>query len=166
MNKEILMVAEAVSNEKAVPREKIFEALESALAHATKKKYDGDIEVRVSIDRNTGDFDTFRRWQVVEDTGEGLAHPFREIGLEAARYDDASLDIGDYVEEQIESIVFDRITTQTAKQVIVQKVREAERAQIVEAYEDNVGELINGTVKRANREHVILDLGNTRPIYL
>ncbi|EKE79928.1 transcription termination factor NusA [Idiomarina xiamenensis] len=160
MNKEILMVAEAVSNEKAVPREKIFEALESALAHATKKKYDGDIEVRVSIDRNTGDFDTFRRWQVVEDTGEGLAHPFREIGLEAARYDDASLDIGDYVEEQIESIVFDRITTQTAKQVIVQKVREAERAQIVEAYEDNVGELINGTVKRANREHVILDLGN------
>ena len=77
MSKEILLVAEAVSNEKAVPREKIFEALESALAHATKKKYDGDIDVRIDIDRATGEFDTFRRWLVVEDTDTGLEHPYR-----------------------------------------------------------------------------------------
>jgi len=160
MTKEILMVAEAVSNEKDVPREKIFEALESALAHATKKKYDGDIDVRISIDRSTGEFETFRRWLVVEDSGTGLEHPYSEIGLEAAQYENPELQLGDYVEEQIESIEFDRITTQTAKQVIVQKVREAERAKVVEEYQDQVGELVSGTVKRANREHVILDLGN------
>lgn len=160
MSKEILLVAEAVSNEKAVPREKIFEALESALAHATKKKYDGDIEVRIDIDRNTGEFDTFRRWLVVEDTDTGLEHPYREISLSAAQYEDPSVNAGDYVEEQIDSIQFDRITTQTAKQVIVQKVREAERAQVVDEYRDQVGEMVSGIVKRANREHVILDLGN------
>jgi len=160
MSKEILLVAEAVSNEKAVPREKIFEALESALAHATKKKYDGDIDVRIDIDRATGEFDTFRRWLVVEDTDTGLENPYREISLSAAQYENPELQLGDYVEEQIESIQFDRITTQTAKQVIVQKVREAERAQVVDEYRDQVGELVTGTVKRANREHVILDLGN------
>jgi len=160
MSKEILLVAEAVSNEKAVPREKIFEALESALAHATKKKYDGDIEVRIDIDRTTGEFDTFRRWLVVEDTDTGLEHPYREISLSAAQYEDPSVNAGDYVEEQIDSIQFDRITTQTAKQVIVQKVREAERAQVVDEYREQVGEMVSGIVKRANREHVILDLGN------
>lgn len=160
MNKEILLVAEAVSNEKDVPREKIFEALESALAHATKKKYEGDIDVRVSIDRSTGDFKTYRRWLVVEDTGAALEHPFREIGVEAAQYEDDSVQLGDFIEEEIDSIEFDRITTQTAKQVIVQKVREAERAKVVEEYQDQVGSLVSGTVKRANREHVILDLGN------
>ncbi|KPD24578.1 MULTISPECIES: transcription termination factor NusA [Idiomarina] len=160
MSKEILLVAEAVSNEKAVPREKIFEALESALAHATKKKYEGDIDVRIDIDRQTGEFDTYRRWLVVDDTDEGLEHPYREISLSAAQYEDPSLQLGDYVEEQIDSIQFDRITTQTAKQVIVQKVREAERAQVVDEYRDQVGEMVSGIVKRANREHVILDLGN------
>ncbi|WP_300317064.1 transcription termination factor NusA [Idiomarina sp.] len=160
MSKEILLVAEAVSNEKAVPREKIFEALESALAHATKKKYEGDIDVRIDIDRQTGEFDTYRRWLVVEDSDEGLEHPYREISLSAAQYEDPSLQPGDYVEEQIDSIQFDRITTQTAKQVIVQKVREAERAQVVDEYRDQVGEMVSGIVKRANREHVILDLGN------
>ncbi|ASG66128.1 transcription termination/antitermination protein NusA [Idiomarina piscisalsi] len=160
MSKEILLVAEAVSNEKAVPREKIFEALESALAHATKKKYEGDIDVRIDIDRQTGEFDTYRRWLVVEDSDEGLEHPYREISLSAAQYEDPSLNLGDYVEEQVDSIQFDRITTQTAKQVIVQKVREAERAQVVDEYRDQVGEMVSGIVKRANREHVILDLGN------
>ncbi len=160
MNKEILLVAEAVSNEKAVPREKIFEALEIAIATATKKKYEGDIEVRVSIDRKTGDFRTFRRWMVVEDSSDGLENPFREMSLEAAQYDDPELDLGGYVEDEIDSIAFDRITTQTAKQVIVQKVREAERAQVVEEYEDKVNELLTGVVKKANRESVILDLGN------
>ena len=159
MNKEILLVVDAVSNEKAVPREKIFQALETALATATKKKYEGDVEVRVAIDRKTGDFDTFRRWQVVE--GDGIMqNPYREISLDAARYDDPSIQLGDYVEEQIESITFDRITTQTAKQVIVQKVREAERAQVVEQFRDQEGTIITGVVKKVNRDSVILDLGS------
>ncbi|RUO32168.1 transcription termination/antitermination protein NusA [Aliidiomarina sedimenti] len=159
MNKEILMVAEAVSNEKAVPRDKIFEALESALATATKKKYDGEIEVRVNIDRQTGDFDTFRRWKIVPDDAQ-MENPYAEISLSAAQYDEPELQLGDYVEEQVESIKFDRITTQTAKQVIVQKVREAERAMVVEEYEDQVGELISGIVKKTTRDNIILDLGN------
>lgn len=159
MNKEILMVAEAVSNEKAVPRDKIFEALESALATATKKKYNGEIDVRVSIDRNTGSFDTFRRWKVVADDAV-MENPYAEMSISAAQYDDPELQLDDYVEEQIESIKFDRITTQTAKQVIVQKVREAERAMVVEEYQDQVGELISGIVKKATRDNIILDLGN------
>ena len=159
MNKEILLVAEAVSNEKQVPREKIFEALEFAIASATKKKNEGDIEVRVSIDRTTGDFDTFRRWLVIEDDQE-QENPYAELTLSAAQIDEPDVKPGDYVEEQIESIAFDRITTQTAKQVIVQKVREAERAQMIAEYEDKVGELVTGTVKKVNRDNIIIDLGN------
>lgn len=161
MAKEILLVAEAVSNEKAVPREKIFEALEFALATATKKKHEGEIEVRVSIDRKTGEYDTFRRWMVVNPQEDGsLENPFSEITLEAARFDDDSIELGDFVEEQIESIKFDRITTQMAKQVIVQKVREAERALVVEAYKDQQGELVTGVVKKATRDAIVIDLGN------
>lgn len=159
MNKEILLVAEAVSNEKQVPREKIFEALEFALASATKKKNVGEIEVRVSIDRDSGDFDTFRRWKVIEDD-QVQENPYAEMTLSAAQIDAPEIQIGDYVEEQIESIEFDRITTQTAKQVIVQKVREAERMQMIAEYEDKVGELVTGTVKKTNRDNVIIDLGN------
>jgi N utilization substance protein A len=159
MSKEILLVAEAVSNEKQVPREKIFEALEFALASATKKKNDGDIEVRVEIDRETGDFDTFRRWMVVEDDAE-QENPFAEITISAAQIDEPEIELGGFVEEQIDSISFDRITTQTAKQVIVQKVREAERAQMIAEYEDKVGELVTGTVKKVNRDNVLIDLGN------
>lgn len=159
MNKEILLVAEAVSNEKQVPREKIFEALEFAIASATKKKNEGEIEVRVSIDRNTGDFDTFRRWLVIEDD-QPQENPYAEITLSAAQIDEPEIKIGDYVEEQIESIAFDRITTQTAKQVIVQKVREAERAQMIDEYRDRVGDLITGAVKKVNRDNIIIDLGN------
>lgn len=159
MAKELLLVAEAVSNEKAVPREKIFEALEFALAAATKKKHTVEIEVRVTIDQETGEYDTFRRWLVVPDDHE-MENPCAEMSISAAQYDAPELQLGDYVEEQIESIKFDRITTQMAKQVIVQKVREAERGQIAEQYYDQVGELITGIVKKMNRDNVILDLGN------
>ena len=156
MAKEILLVAEAVSNEKAVPKEKIFEALEFALATATKKKHDGEIDVRVAIDRKTGNYDTFRRWKIAEVLEDGsLEHPYSEITLEAAQVEDPSLQLGDYVEEQIESIKFDRITTQMAKQVIVQKVREAERALVVEEYKDQQGELVTGVVKKATRDAII-----------
>lgn len=159
MNKEILLVVDAVSNEKAVPREKIFEALETALATATKKKYEGDILVRVEIDRKSGDFKTFRRWQVVADQ-DSLTNPYGEITLEAAQIDEPEIQIGDFVEDEIDSVTFDRITTQTAKQVIVQKVREAERMQVVEQFKDQEGEIITGVVKKATRDNVILDLGN------
>ncbi|MBQ1784235.1 MAG: transcription termination/antitermination protein NusA [Gammaproteobacteria bacterium] len=157
MNKEILLVVEAVSNEKGVPREKIFQALETALATATKKKTEGDIEVRVAIDRKTGDYDTFRRWMVVAD--DGLTNPYQEITLSAAQVDEPEIQLGGYVEEQIDSVAFDRITTQTAKQVIVQKVREAERAQVVDQFRAREGELVTGVVKKVTRDSVILDLG-------
>ncbi|ASD67744.1 transcription termination factor NusA [Pseudoalteromonas piscicida] len=161
MAKEILLVAEAVSNEKAVPREKIFEALEFALATATKKKHGGEIEVRVTIDRKTGEYDTFRRWKAVEPQEDGsLENPYAEITIEAAQVDEPDIQLGDYVEEQIESIKFDRITTQMAKQVIVQKVREAERALVVDAYKDQKGELVTGVVKKATRDAIVIDLGN------
>ena len=160
MSKEILLVVDAVSNEKALPRESIFEAMETALETATKKKYEGDIVVRVAIDRITGEFDTFRRWLIVEDNGEPMENPYAEISLAAAQYENPELKAGDYVEDQIESVKFDRVTTQTAKQVIVQKIREAERALVVDAYQEQVGELVTGVVKKSSRESVILDLGN------
>ena len=159
MSKEILLVVDAVSNEKALPRESIFEAMETALETATKKKYDGDIAVRVSIDRTTGEFDTFRRWLVVNDDHD-MENSYAEITLSAAQYGDVEIGLGDYFEEQIKSVTFDRVTTQTAKQVIVQKIREAERALIVDAYQDQIGELVTGVVKKASRDSVILDLGN------
>ncbi len=161
MNKEILLVVDAVSNEKGVEKEIIFQAIEAALASATRKKHGGDIEVRVQIDRATGDYETFRRWLVVDDAETPvLENPMAEITLSAARAEDPEINVEDYVEDQIESIEFGRIAAQTAKQVIVQKVREAERAKVVEAFQDQVGQLITGTVKRADRGTIVLDLGN------
>ena len=160
MNKDILYVADAVSNEKGVDKEIIFEAIEAALATATRKKNNKDIDVRVDIDRETGDYETFRRWLVVEDTGEGLENPLAEITLEAARIDDPDIQPGEYIEEQIESVEFGRIAAQTAKQVIVQKVREAERARVIDAFQGREGELVMGTVKRVERGNVYLDLGD------
>ncbi len=160
-NKEILLVVDAVSNEKDVDADIIFQALEVAIATATKKKHGMDIDVRVAIDRATGDYDTFRRWQVVSLEGDELIeNPLSEITLEAAQVDAPEIKAGEYIEEQIESIAFGRIAAQTAKQVIVQKVREAERAKVIEAFESRVGELITGVVKKTNRDSIILDLGN------
>ena len=157
MNKEILLVVEAVSNEKGVEKGIIFEAIEAALAMATKKRYTNDIDVRVSIDRDTGDYETFRRWEIVAD--EGMEHPERQTTLSAAQVEDPDIQVGDFTEEQIESVGFGRISAQTAKQVIVQKVREAERAQVFAEYKDRIGELVMGVVKRVERGNVYLDLG-------
>jgi len=160
MSKEILLVVEAVSNEKDVPKEVIFEAMEAALASATRKKAGGDIDARVAIDRETGDFSTFRRWEVVEDPGqEGPEAPERQLTLSAARERDPLAEVGDYVEESMESVLFGRIAAQTAKQVIVQKVRDAERSKVIEAYQDRKGELVTGVVKKADRGTIQLDLG-------
>jgi len=159
-NKEILLVVDAVSNEKDVERDIIFEAIEAALATATKKKRGIDIDVRVAIDRESGHYDTYRRWLVVEPEAGTLENPLAEITLEAAQIDEPEIKAGDYVEDEIESIAFGRIAAQTAKQVIVQKVREAERAKVLEAFESRVGELVTGVVKKTTRDSIILDLGN------
>lgn len=158
MSKEILLVVEAVSNEKNVDKDIIFDALEAALATATKKRYEGDIEARVSIDRDTGDYATFRRWQVIADE-EPLEFPEHQLYYHEAIQKIPQIEIGGYIEEPLESVAFGRIAAQTAKQVIVQKVREAERAQVVDAYKDRIGELVTGVVKRVERGNIILDLG-------
>ena len=157
MSKEILLVVEAVSNEKGVSKDIIFEAIEQALATATKKRYEEDSDIRVVIDRRTGDYDTFRRWEVMPD--DEMALLGTQFTLEEAHEHDTSLKAGDVYEEQVENVGFGRIAAQTAKQVIVQKVREAERRQIIEEYRDRIGELISGIVKKANRDSIVLDLG-------
>jgi N utilization substance protein A len=159
MNKEILMVVEAVSNEKGVEKEIIFEAIEAALASATRKRYGEDIDVRVSIDRESGEYDTFRRWLVFEDESDQLEFPERELRMLDAVEVDPDAEPGGYVEVPIESVEFGRIAAQTAKQVIVQKVREAERSMVVEEYQERVGELLSGVVKRVDRNGVYIDLG-------
>ncbi len=158
MNKEILLVAEAVSNEKGVPRGIIFEAIEQALATATKKRYDEEADIQVTIDRTTGDYTTLRRWKVVADDQVALLGT--EFTLEEAHEKNTELKAGDIYEEQVENVEFGRIAAQTAKQVIVQKVREAERAQVVDEYRDRVGSLLNGTVKKVTRDNIIIDLGS------
>ena len=158
MNKEILMVAEAVSNEKGVSEDIIFEAIELALATATKKRYDEESDIEVVIDRTSGDYVTKRKWLVVPDTE--LALLGTQFTTEEAIEADASLVPGDVHEEVIDNVGFGRIAAQTAKQVIVQRVREAERAQVVDQYKDRLGELLAGTVKKVTRDNIILDLGN------
>jgi transcription termination/antitermination protein NusA len=163
MDKEILLVADAVSNELDVDKQVIFEALEAALVMATRKRYSGDVEVRVTIDQTTGNYDTFRQWEVVEGNEEfegGVEYPDCELTLEAAQALKTDAKIGDIVESPLESVAFGRIAAQTAKQVIVQKVREAERAKVQAAFQKRVGELLSGVVKKSNRDFVILDLGN------
>ncbi|MBM4199072.1 MAG: transcription termination/antitermination protein NusA [Gammaproteobacteria bacterium] len=159
MSKEIMMVVDAVSNEKGVDKEVIFEALEAALASATRKKHGEEWDVRVAINRKSGDYDTFRRWKVFADDSKELEVPDRELRLEDALDVNAKAEIGGFVEEPMESVQFGRIAAQQAKQVIVQKVREAERAQVVDAYQDRVGQLVSGVVKRVDRNGIFVDLG-------
>ncbi len=161
MNKEILTVVDVVSNEKGVSKDIIFEAIEAALATATKKRNREDIEARVSIDRETGDYNTFRRWEVIEDDEEiELEFPTRQTRLTDAKEKDSGIEVGGFIEEPMASVEFGRIAAQTAKQVIVQKVREAERKQVVEAYQDQVDTMVSGVVKRVERGNVIMDLGS------
>ncbi|MGN1392521.1 MAG: transcription termination factor NusA [Succinivibrionaceae bacterium] len=171
MSKEILAIVDAVSNEKAIDREKVFEALEGALAIASKKKFEGlDVDIKATINRKNGDFTINRRWLVVDKEGS-LEYPSRETTLEAARVDEPNIVPGDYVEEQLEAEksinsdknktgLFDRITAQTVKQVLQQKIKEAERQQVIDMFQQHVGKVVIGTVKKATRELVTLDLGN------
>ena len=175
MNKEVLTVVESVSNEKGVTKDVIFEAIELALAMATKRRHheivedehgrrEADAEFVVRIDRESGNYETFRRWEVIgpdrvlEEDQE--PNPDAELTPEQAKAIDPGLAIGDSHEVPVPSVEFGRIAAQTAKQVIVQKVREAERAQVLDLYESRVGQLVSGTIKKTSRDSVIVDLGN------
>jgi len=167
--KEILQVAEAVSNEKGLDPEIIFEAIEAALASAAKRRHPEDIEVRVAIDRVSGDYEAFRRWEVVQDEDDEefeFETESRQIRLTEAHEHDADLEIGDFIEEPMEPPEFGRIAAQAAKQVIVQRVRQAEREQVVEAYEGRVGELVHGKIERNERGGIVLDLGENARAYI
>lgn len=157
MSKEILMVAEAVSNEKGVDQEIIFEAIEQALAMATKKRYEEGANIRVVIDRESGDYQSFRWWDVVSD--DEMAELGTQFTTEEAIEKDPTLKVGDSFEETVDNIAFGRIAAQTAKQVIVQRVKDAERELIVNRYRDRVGELLGGTVKKVTRDHIVVDFG-------
>lgn len=162
-NNEILLMADVVSREKGLEKDVIFEAIEAALATATVKRHREDIRARVSIHRTTGDYDTFRQWQVLAD-GEELEFPSRQVHLSEAlkTHPDALED--EYIEEPMKPVEFGRIAAQAAKQVIHQKVREAERLQIVEEYESRVGEMLSGTVKRADRNDIVVDVGGVEAL--
>jgi N utilization substance protein A len=171
MNKEILLVVEAVSNEKGVDREVIFQAIEAALETATKKKADEEIDVKVEINRKTGDYSTARRWLVIDEVSDENADADEEdenvsdggiknLVLSEAKKRNPHIKVGEYILEAMESVEFGRIAAQKAKQVIIQKVLEAERAQIVNAYREKLGQLIMGTVKKVTRDFIVLDLGS------
>ncbi|MEI8298773.1 MAG: transcription termination factor NusA [Pseudomonadota bacterium] len=164
--KEIVDAVESVANEKSIDKEIIFEALEAALASATRKRHGEDMDVRVAINRKTGDYEVFQRWKVFADDSRELEFVERELRLEDALDVNPAAEIGGFVEVPIEGESFGRIDAQTAKQVIVQKVREAERAQVVEAYQDRIGTLVSGIVKRVDRNGVFVDLGQNAEAFV
>ncbi|OGO94376.1 MAG: transcription termination/antitermination protein NusA [Coxiella sp. RIFCSPHIGHO2_12_FULL_44_14] len=157
---DILLVVDSMSNERGVSKEIIFEAIEAALAAVAAKRYkEPDVLMRVTIDRKTGHYQTFRCWSVVADGQELLELPGQQIPLSQAKEIDPEIKVGDVIEESVESPEFGRIAAQQAKQVIVQKVREAERAKIAGHYEKRLNELVIGVVKRVTRDNIILDMG-------
>lgn len=164
MSKEILQVVEVVSNEKNVPKATIFAAVEAALASITKKTFADEegVEIRVAVNRQTGEHDTFRRWLVVDD--EDFTSEAGELPASQAK--SLGLSVGDYKEEEIPSVEFGRIDAQSAKQVLMQKVREAERAEIVNQYLDLQGTLVSGSVKRQVRDGYLIDLGGNAEAFL
>jgi N utilization substance protein A len=165
MSKEILLVVDAVSNEKGVSKDVIFGALEAALASAARKLSVEERDVRVEIDRQTGEYETFRRWEVLDDDAE-MEFEEAQLFLKDARETNPEIEAGAYIEEPMANAEFGRIAAQTAKQVIVQRVREAERALVVEAYADRAGEMVNGIVKRIERGNVYLDLGGNAEAFI
>ena len=160
MGNEVLLVVDAVSREKGVEKETIFQAIEAALATATRKRYTQDIDARVHIHRDTGAYDAFRRWEVIADEVDPIEFPDRQIPLSEARQKNPTIEVGGFIEQPLEPVEFGRIAAQAAKQVIMQKVREAEREQIVQQYLPRKGEMVTGVVKRLERGDAIVDLGN------
>lgn len=158
-NKDILLIVDSIANERGVPREVIFAAIEEALASVAAKRYSEEAQARVAIDRETGDYETFRVWTVVP-SEEEQDFPDAQIILSAAQEMDPELEVGDVIEEQVESVELTRITAQQVKHVIMQKVREAERKKIASQFQKQQGELLLGVVKRVTRENLIMDVGN------
>ncbi len=166
MSKEMLLVVDAVANEKGVDEGVIFDAMEAALASAAKKRYhDQDVSIRVQIDRETGEYETFRRWEVVPDDIV-MESPERMTRMMDAIEEKPDIQVGEYIEEHVENAEFGRISAQAAKQVIVQRVREAERAQVVDAYSDRISDLVTGIVKRVERGSIFLDLGGNAEAFI
>jgi N utilization substance protein A len=157
------MLADALAREKNVERDIVFEALEMALASASKKRFDEDVDIRVAIDRNTGEYETYRRWLVVPDEA-GLQEPDKEILSFEAKEQISDIEIGDFIEEQVESVAFGRIGAQTAKQVILQRIRDAEREQILNDYLDRGENVMTGTVKRADKNGLIIESGRVEAL--
>mgnify|MGYP002654182164 CR=1 FL=1 len=163
MSREVLMLADALAREKNVERDIVFEALEMALASASKKRFDEDVDIRVAIDRNTGEYETYRRWLVVPDEA-GLQEPDKEILSFEAKEQISDIEIGDFIEEQVESVAFGRIGAQTAKQVILQRIRDAEREQILNDYLERGENVMTGTVKRADKNGLIIESGRVEAL--
>jgi len=157
MSREILLLVDALSREKSVDKEVVFEALESALASATKKRFSDEADVRVSIDRNTGEYESFRRWEVMDD--ETFETPDMHIKLEEAQKRNPDIQLGEFIEEPLESIDFGRIGAQAAKQVIFQKIRDAEREQVLSDFLERKEHLVSGTVKRLERGNALIEFG-------
>jgi N utilization substance protein A len=163
MSREVLMLADALAREKNVDRDIVFEALEMALASASKKRYEEDVDMRVAIDRDSGEYETYRRWLVVPDEA-GLQEPDKEILSFEAKEQIPDIEVGDYIEEQVESIAFGRIGAQTAKQVILQRIRDAEREQILNDYLERGENVMTGTVKRADKNGLIVESGRVEAL--
>lgn len=159
MSKEILMVVESVSNEKSMEKEVIFKAIERALEAVTAKRYNEEVDIRVAIDRKTGNYETFRRWTVIEDNTPEVEFPGKVITLTQARNIDPELEVGDVVEESVESVEFGRIAAQQAKQIILREIRNAEREDVAKKYRDLLTTMLMGVVKKVSRDSVILDMG-------
>src|SRR5213079_3694223 len=158
MNRELLMLVDAISREKSVDLEIVFQAVEAALASASKKLHGGEVDIRVSVDRETGEYETFRRWHVVPDDA-GLQLPDSEILHFEALEQIPDIEVDDYIEEPIESVSIGRIGAQAAKQVILQKIRDAEREQLLNDFLSRGEKLINGAIKRVERGNAIIEVG-------
>lgn len=164
MGSEVLLMVDALSRDKGVDKDIIFLAIEAALATATRKRHKDDIDARVSIHHDTGEYDTFRRWEVLADDSEEIEFPDRQLTLSQARERDPNIEVGGFIEEPLEAVGFGRIAAQAAKQVILQKVREAEREQTVRQYQERKGQMVTGVVKRMERGDVIIDLGDAEAL--
>jgi len=158
MNRELLMLVEAISREKNVERDVVFGAVESALAQATKKLYEGEVDIRVAIDRESGVYETFRRWLVVADDA-GLQNPDAEELLMDAQDRIADIEVGEYIEEGVESVPIGRIGAMAAKQVILQKIRDAEREMLLNDFMSRGEKIFTGTVKRMDKGDMIVESG-------
>ena len=163
MSREVLLLVDALAREKNVDKDVVFGALEAALASATKKRFEEDVDIRVAIDRESGEHETFRRWLVVPDE-QGLQEPDKQILMFEAREQDPDIQLDEFVEEQIESVEFGRIGAQAAKQVILQKIRDAEREQILNDYLDRGEKVMTGTVKRADKKVLIVESGRVESL--